>query len=107
MHTAQQIRVPHTPGFPVNRVGVDEPLAAFLNEKPHTWRLLVPRTGNPGISPAFGEMWEMKLLSRASLPGDSALPRKHHILFVHVGAANLLASTKGGMNDLSRSIYPR
>jgi hypothetical protein len=27
---------------------------------------LVLRTGNPGISPAFGEMWEMKLFSRAS-----------------------------------------
>jgi hypothetical protein len=51
----------------VNLVGVDEPLAAFLNESRTRGDCLVPRTGNPGISPAFGEMWEMKLLSRASL----------------------------------------
>jgi hypothetical protein len=75
--TAPQIRVPHTPGFPVNLVGVDEPLAAFLNESRTRGDCLVPRTGNPVISPAFGEMWEMKQLSRTSLPSYSALPRKH------------------------------
>jgi hypothetical protein len=67
----------------VNLVGVDEPLAAFLNESRTRGGCLVERTGNPGISPAFGEMWEMKLLSRASLPGDSALPRGTKILVVH------------------------
>jgi hypothetical protein len=46
----------------VNLVGVDEPLVAFLNESRTRGDCLVPRTGNPGISPAFGEMWEMKLL---------------------------------------------
>jgi hypothetical protein len=62
-----QLRVPHTLGFPVKLVGVDEPLAAFLDESRTRGDCLVPLTGNPGISPAFGEMWEMKLLSRASL----------------------------------------
>jgi hypothetical protein len=51
-------RVPHTPGFPVKFVGVDELHAAFLNESRTRGRCLVPRTGNPGISLVFREMWD-------------------------------------------------
>jgi hypothetical protein len=52
-----QGRVPHTPGFPVKLVGVDELHAAFLNESRTRGRWLGPRTGNPGISLVFREMW--------------------------------------------------
>jgi hypothetical protein len=56
-------RVPHTPGFPVKFVGVDELHAAFLNESRTRGRCLVPRTGNLGISLVFREMWESTILS--------------------------------------------
>jgi hypothetical protein len=46
------------PGFPVKFVGVDELHAAFLNESRTRGRCLVPRTGNPGISLVFREMWD-------------------------------------------------
>ncbi len=49
-------RVPHTPGFPVKFVGVDELHAAFLNESRTRGCWLVSRTGNPGISLVFREM---------------------------------------------------
>jgi hypothetical protein len=51
------------PGFPVKRVGVDELHAAFLNESRTRGRLLGPRTGNPGISLVFREMWDANALS--------------------------------------------
>jgi hypothetical protein len=44
--------VPHTPGFPGKLVGVDELHATFLDET-LTWPLLMPRTGNLGISLVF------------------------------------------------------
>jgi hypothetical protein len=50
--------VPHIPGFPVNLGGAAKLNAAFLNESRTRGRLLVPRTGNPGISLVFREMWE-------------------------------------------------
>ena len=46
------------PVFPVKFVGVDELHAAFLNESRTRGRRLVPRTGNPGISLVFREMWD-------------------------------------------------
>ena len=55
--------VPHTPGFPVKLVGVVELQAAFLNESRTRGRCLVPRTGNPGISLVFREMWDSTALS--------------------------------------------
>ena len=48
--------MPHTPGFPVKLVGVDELHAAFLDESRTRGRCFVPRTGNPGISLVFREM---------------------------------------------------
>src|ERR1700678_1706962 len=53
-----QGRVPHTPGFTVKFVAVDELHAAFLNESRTRGRCLGPRTGNPGISLVFREMWD-------------------------------------------------
>ena len=44
-------------------VGVDELHAAFLNESRTRGRCLAPRTGNPGISLVFREMWETTALS--------------------------------------------
>jgi hypothetical protein len=41
----------------VKLVGVDELQAAFLNESRTRGPCLVPRTGNPGISLVFREMW--------------------------------------------------
>jgi hypothetical protein len=38
--------------------GLDALHAAFLNESRTRGRLLVPRTGNPGISLVFREMWD-------------------------------------------------
>jgi hypothetical protein len=38
--------------------GVDALHAVFLNENRTRCRFLVPRTGNPGISLVFGEMWD-------------------------------------------------
>jgi hypothetical protein len=38
--------------------GVDELHAAFLNESRTRGRFLGPRTGNPGISLVFREMWD-------------------------------------------------
>jgi hypothetical protein len=52
------------PGFPVKFVGVDEPHAAFLNESRTRGRCLVPRTGNPGISLVFGEIWDTTEVDR-------------------------------------------
>jgi hypothetical protein len=49
--------------FPVKFVGVDELHAAFLNESRTRGLLLVPRTGNPGISLVFREMWDTTVLS--------------------------------------------
>jgi hypothetical protein len=46
------------PRFPVKFVGVDEPHAAFLDESRTRGCCLVPRTGNPGISLVFREMWD-------------------------------------------------
>jgi hypothetical protein len=37
--------------------GVDALHAAFLNESRTRGRILGPRTGNPGISLVFREMW--------------------------------------------------
>jgi hypothetical protein len=57
--------------------------ATELNRKSGVaqWRDLLcaclPSKAGCPISRALCEMWEMKLLSRASLPGDRALPRKH------------------------------
>jgi hypothetical protein len=42
----------------VKFVGVDQLQAAFLNESRTRGRRLVPRTGNPGISLVFREMWD-------------------------------------------------
>ena len=39
-------------------VGVDELHAAFLDESRTRGRCLVPRTGNPGISLVFREVWD-------------------------------------------------
>jgi hypothetical protein len=50
--------VGHTSGFPVKLGDVDELHAAFLDESRTRWRCLVPRTGNPGISLVFREMWD-------------------------------------------------
>jgi hypothetical protein len=44
----------------VKIVGVDELHAAFLNESRTRGRWLVLRTGNPGISLVFREMWETR-----------------------------------------------
>jgi hypothetical protein len=55
--------VAHTPGFPVKFVGVDELHAAFLDESRTHGRGLVSRTGNPGISLVFREMWDTTVLS--------------------------------------------
>src|ERR1700690_981561 len=60
-----QGRVPHTPGFPVKLAGVDELHAAFLNESRTRGRCLVPRTGNPGISLVFREMWDTTVFNRS------------------------------------------
>jgi hypothetical protein len=45
-------------------VGVDELHAAFLNESRTRGRSLVPRTGNPGISLVFREMWDTTDVAR-------------------------------------------
>jgi hypothetical protein len=42
----------------VKFVGVDEFHAAFLNESRTRGRCSGPRTGNPGISLVFREMWD-------------------------------------------------
>jgi hypothetical protein len=55
---------PHTPGFPVKFVGVDELHAAFLDESRTRGHCLVPRTGNPGISLVFREMWDTTVVDR-------------------------------------------
>jgi hypothetical protein len=50
--------------------GVDALHAAFLDESRTRGRLLGPRTGNPGISLVFREMWdfhERKLTTLTSL----------------------------------------
>jgi hypothetical protein len=47
----------------VKFVAVDELHAAFLNESRTRGRGLVPRTGNPGISLVFREMWDSTALS--------------------------------------------
>jgi hypothetical protein len=44
-------------GCPMKLVAVDELHAAFLNEGRTRCRFWVPRTGNPGISLVFREMW--------------------------------------------------
>jgi hypothetical protein len=62
---ATKSRVPHTLGFPVKFVGVGEPYAAFLNESRTRCRRLGPRTGNPGISLVFCEMWDTTALDPA------------------------------------------
>ena len=51
-----------TPGFPVKFGGLDALHAALLNESRTRGRLLVPRTGNPGISLVFREMWDTTVL---------------------------------------------
>ena len=43
--------------------GVDELHAAFLNESRTRGRFLGPRTGNPGISLVFREMWDTTAVS--------------------------------------------
>ena len=48
----------HTPGFPVKFGGRDKVYAAFLIEGRIRGFRLVPRTGNPGISLVFREMWD-------------------------------------------------
>ena len=53
------MRVPHTPGFPVKLSGFAELHAAFLNHSRTRCNQMSPRTGNPAISPSFGEMWEI------------------------------------------------
>jgi hypothetical protein len=50
------------PGFPVNFCGSAKLHAAFLNESRTRGRLLVPRTGNPGISLVFRDMWDTTAL---------------------------------------------
>ena len=47
-----------TSRIPVKLVGVDELHAAFLMKAAHRTIILVPRTGNPGISLVFREMWD-------------------------------------------------
>jgi hypothetical protein len=46
------------PGFPVRLGGVTDLHAAFLNESRSRGRRLEQRTGNPGISLVFREMWD-------------------------------------------------
>jgi hypothetical protein len=46
----------------VKFVGVNELHAAFLNESRTRGGWLVPRTGNPGISLVFREMWDTTAL---------------------------------------------
>jgi len=48
----------------VNFVGAAELHAAFLNESRTRGRWLVLRTGNPGISLVFREMWDTTALDR-------------------------------------------
>jgi hypothetical protein len=47
----------------VKFVGVDELHAAFLDESRTRGRCFVLRTGNPGISLVFREMWDTTALS--------------------------------------------
>jgi hypothetical protein len=42
----------------VELCGVGDLLAAFLKRKPHTLHWMESRTGNPGISLVFREMWD-------------------------------------------------
>jgi hypothetical protein len=56
--------VPHIRGFPAKLVGADELYAAFLNESRTLGRCLAPRTGNPGISLVFREMWDTTEVDR-------------------------------------------
>jgi hypothetical protein len=58
--------VPHTPGFPVNVDGVGKLHTAFLNESRTRGRCLGPRTGNPGISLVFREIWDTADLNCSS-----------------------------------------
>jgi hypothetical protein len=55
------------PGFPVELCGVGDFLAAFLKRKPHTLHWMESRTGNPGISRVFREMWDSADLRAFSL----------------------------------------
>jgi len=48
----------HIPGFPVKFGDKDKLYAAFLDESRTPGPLLVARTGNPGISLVFREMWD-------------------------------------------------
>jgi hypothetical protein len=48
----------------VKFVGVDELHAAFLDESRTRGHCLVPRTGNPGISLVFREMWDTTNVDR-------------------------------------------
>jgi hypothetical protein len=52
--------------------GVDALHAAFLNESRTLGRLFVPRTGNPGISLVFREMWDTTALYPEPLFGEPA-----------------------------------
>src|ERR1700677_4352862 len=63
--SSRRTGAPH-PGFPVEFVGVDELYAAFLNESRTRGCCLVPRTGNPGISLVFREMWDSTALPLTS-----------------------------------------
>ena len=52
-----------TSRIPVKLVGVDELHAAFLMKAAHRTIILVPRTGNPGISLVCRVMWGTTALS--------------------------------------------
>jgi hypothetical protein len=82
--------VPHTPGFPVNVDGVGKLHAAFLNESRTRGRCLGSRTGNPGISLVFREMWGTQgplvigILNRGfSQPYESGLENLQPSLFAN------------------------
>jgi hypothetical protein len=55
--------VGHNPGFPVKFGDKDKLYAAFLNESRTRGPLLVARTGNPGISLVFREVWDSEDLN--------------------------------------------
>jgi hypothetical protein len=51
--------------------GVGNLHAAFLNESRTRGRCLGPRTGNPGISLVFREMWDTAAMSKQLLTSFS------------------------------------
>jgi FixJ family two-component response regulator len=68
-------RVPHTPEFPVEFEGSREPHAPFLDERRTRSRVKGGLQEIRGISPSFGEMWELTALGPEPSTATGTLAR--------------------------------